>query len=161
MGNTSPLVQLVSIHLAIISLINLQHNCFHAHTHIHLLRAQVGTVQLEIRVCVEPTSEWGRHPDPGSLQWMLQQALDSSEPRGSGSGSSLRNHLPHDSSALPEDKFHLQFPSDVDQYTGQKLEGQGEGLLPEERFHKKDAHSSFLINQREQAVKDKWDKHAK
>ena len=34
-------------------------------------------------------------------------------------------------------------------------------LLPEDRFHQKDATSSYLINQREQAKKDKWDKHEK
>jgi len=31
--------------------------------------------------------------------------------------------------------------------------------LPEDRFHKKDASSAYLINQREQAKKDKWAKH--
>jgi hypothetical protein len=31
----------------------------------------------------------------------------------------------------------------------------------EDRFHRKDASSSYLINQREQARKDKWDKHEK
>eukprot|EP01032_Pedospumella_encystans_P019887 gene19887-22601_t len=31
--------------------------------------------------------------------------------------------------------------------------------LPEDRFHKKDASSAYLINQREQAKKDKWTKH--
>ena len=30
--------------------------------------------------------------------------------------------------------------------------------LPEDKFHKADASSSYYINQREQAVKDKWDK---
>ena len=30
--------------------------------------------------------------------------------------------------------------------------------LPEDRFHRADASSSYYIQQREQAVKDKWDK---
>jgi len=33
--------------------------------------------------------------------------------------------------------------------------------LPEDRFHRKDAASSYLISQREQAKQDKWDKHEK
>lgn len=47
----------------------------------------------------------------------------------------------------------------------QQREAQREALeeaeLPEDRFHKKDASSAYLINQREQAKKDKWDKHEK
>ena len=31
--------------------------------------------------------------------------------------------------------------------------------LPEDRFHKKDAGSSYLLSQREQAKKDKWEKY--
>ena len=70
----------------------------------------------------------------------------------------------------PEDKFHLQLGDDVDQYTGvplgydpkeeakKNIDGM---ILPEDRFHQKDAASSFLINQREQAKKDKWEKHEK
>lgn len=34
-------------------------------------------------------------------------------------------------------------------------------VLPEDRFHQKDASSAYLINQREQAKKDKWDKYEK
>ena len=39
--------------------------------------------------------------------------------------------------------------------------GEDEQELPEDRFHQKDATSSYLISQREQAKKDKWDKHEK
>ena len=75
-----------------------------------------------------------------------------------------------DNDYLPEDKFHIKLPSNVDKYTGVPLdsidntENQNEienMELPEDRFHKKDASSQFLISQREQAVKDKWTKHAK
>jgi len=34
-------------------------------------------------------------------------------------------------------------------------------LLPEDIFHKRDAASSVIIHQREQAIKDKWSKHEK
>lgn len=36
-----------------------------------------------------------------------------------------------------------------------------EEVLAEDRFHSKDASSSYLISQREQAKKDKWDKYNK
>lgn len=34
-------------------------------------------------------------------------------------------------------------------------------VFPEDRFHQKDASSTYLINQREQAKKDKWEKYEK
>jgi len=105
-----------------------------------------------------------------------------------------------DSTPLPEDKFHIRLPSNVDQYTGVTIDDDRsdttsssnsknkpkannssnksvfnkpvvvnkplhqdieEQELPEDRFHQKDATSSYLINQRDQAKKDKWDKHEK
>ena len=34
-------------------------------------------------------------------------------------------------------------------------------ILPEDKFHSKDAGSQYIINQREQSIQDKRDKHAK
>ena len=65
-----------------------------------------------------------------------------------------------DDDLLPEDRFHLNLPKNVDKYTGAPLDG-ADDELPEDRFHKKDASSQFLINQREQSAKDKWSKHEK
>eukprot|EP01040_Poterioochromonas_malhamensis_P007437 gene7437-8020_t len=73
---------------------------------------------------------------------------------------------------LAEEKFHISLPHNVDQYTGIPLPPNsdrkgftGEQLddfeLPEDKFHKKDAGSSFIIQQREQAKQDKWDKYEK
>ena len=78
---------------------------------------------------------------------------------------------------LPEDRFHIKMPPNVNKYTGlpeptddseipdgplkthtQRIRDEATDL-PEDRFHKKDAQSSFIINQREQAVKDKWKKY--
>jgi hypothetical protein len=58
-------------------------------------------------------------------------------------------------------------PENTDLFTGMKYGDSSSSTvedidsmeLPEDRFHKKDAASTFLINQREQAVKDKWEKH--
>ena len=110
---------------------------------------------------VQPTIEWARCHDPGSIQWMLQDALggDEAPTRRSTSSSTNRNSNP-DSDSLPEDKFHIKLPDGVDQYTGQKMDGD-DGMLPEDNFHKKDAHSQYLLSQREQAAKEKWDKHEK
>jgi hypothetical protein len=83
------------------------------------------------------------------------------------------------SNELAEDKFHIPMPSNVDPYTGLKYdyeveeeeEEEGRGTdttskeaieemdLPEDRFHKKDAGSQFILSQREQTKKEKWDRH--
>jgi hypothetical protein len=77
------------------------------------------------------------------------------------------------SNELAEDKFHIPMPSNVDPYTGLKydyeVEEEGgdttskeaieEMDLPEDRFHKKDAGSQFILSQREQTKKEKWDRH--
>ena len=123
----------------------------------------MGALLLEIRVTVQPTSEWIGLHDPGSIQWMLQDALrgDDTPLNLKSISSSVNRVSSSDSDLLPEDKFHIKLPAGVDQYTGQKLDDGDDGMFPEDMFHKKDAHSQYLINQREQATKEKWDKHEK
>jgi hypothetical protein len=88
------------------------------------------------------------------------------------------------SSSFPEDKFHIPLPDDVDPYTGMQYdypvpsssssskpltstaatatkEEIEELELPEDRFHRKDAGSQFILQQREQTKKDKWEKFEK
>lgn len=121
-------------------------------------------------------SPWENGADAGSKPWLIAQALS----EGADSTDCLAVYdlekrtpcLNSDSDVLhtdntvsnnddfDEDRFHIKLPSNVDQYTGVKLDEEEEEL-PEDRFHKKDAASSYLISQREQAVKDKWAKHEK
>ena len=69
----------------------------------------------------------------------------------------------------PEDKFHIKLPSNVNQYTGLKMdedsknenENENDDFYPEDSFHKRDASSSYIISQREEKIKDKWAKHEK
>eukprot|EP01039_Chlorochromonas_danica_P010182 gene10182-11266_t len=124
---------------------------------------------LQIFLPVDQT-RWEASADPGSKPWLLAQAL-----ARDGHELNRKEYVNHNSSdensvVLPESRFHLSLPDDVDPYTGVKIdnfvgesstrevEGE-EDELPEDRFHQKDAASSFLINQREQARKDKWAKH--
>ena len=158
------------------------------------LRRKEGYAQrLELRIGMPVDRQpWHAGPDAGSKQWLVTNAL-----RSGGDDEAAFN--PYDSSAveaaaaedaaaasasaaakaaaaderLAEDRFHIRLPSNVDPYTGQRLDGgaaKGSGSggaelddveLPEDRFHRKDAASQFIIQQREQAVKEKWDKHAK
>lgn len=57
-------------------------------------------------------------------------------------------------------KSDVNKPSQQQQHDNNII-GEDEQELPEDRFHQKDATSSYLISQREQAKKDKWDKHEK
>ena len=112
--------------------------------------------------------------DVGSKPWLVAKALSENDSTDCDSIYGSHIYSSHkiktnddntsDNNEYPEDKFHIKLPSNVDQYTGvvreeNEIEIQEE--LPEDRFHKKDAASSYLINQREQAVKDKWTKHEK
>ena len=112
--------------------------------------------------------------DVGSKPWLVAKALSESESNDCDSiygihiHSSLKTKINNDNisdySEYPEDKFHIKLPSNVDQYTGVVIEDneiEMQEELPEDRFHKKDAASLYLIQQREQAVKDKWTKHEK
>lgn len=58
-------------------------------------------------------------------------------------------------------KSAVNKPSQQQQQHDNNIIGEDEQELPEDRFHQKDATSSYLISQREQAKKDKWDKHEK
>lgn len=161
--------------------------------------------QLHIKVDVD-RSPWGKSADPGSKAWLIAKALgEGSDGDGSGlAGNPYAENPPGlvgrsgatsgepdkraaaaaatagdlDDELLPEDRFHIRLPRNVDKYTGLSLgeddSSTGEEVdtiaarekledtdLPEDRFHRKDAASSYIINQREQAIKDKWAKHEK
>jgi hypothetical protein len=120
--------------------------------------------------------------DAGSKPWLLSRAmalqnqpdpyLEFIQPDGDtvdGAVDHTRHGDDDDDDNLPEDKFHLKLPKDVDQYTGVPLDsGEPSDHLPvekeefaEDKFHKADIGSTYLINQREEAIKNKWDKYEK
>ena len=120
---------------------------------------------------------WGEKADVGSKPWLMSQALSESvgeiatcesvygeiSARTYSTSAEGGDVKEGESDDYQEDKFHIKLPSNVDKYTGviREDEVEIEEELPEDRFHKKDAGSSYLISQREQAVKDKWTKHEK
>ena len=133
----------------------------------------VNQIEFCLRSDIDRTPFGGGY-DVGSKPWLVAKALSESDSNdcdsiyGTHVHSSLKTKINNDNisddSEYPEDKFHIKLPSNVDQYTGavredNEIEMQEE--LPEDRFHKKDAASLYLIQQREQAVKDKWTKHEK
>lgn len=147
--------------------------------------------RLELRLTLPvDRSPWGGAPDPGSKQWLVTNALRSGGDDGedglfnpydseavaaaaaavADSATTNAAHKPSGSGErLPEERFHI-LPSDIDPFTGKTLSvgsssHGGAELddmdLPEHRFHRKDAASQYIIQQREQATKDKWAKHEK
>lgn len=151
--------------------------------------------QVEFRVvALLDRSPWDETADFGSKVWLVSQALRGDEsnslsnnnpylPASEIGGDSKSNRLKNSNTAaaahnngegdvdddddiIPEDRFHLKLPKNVDQYTGVKMEGvpvelSDEVELPEDRFHRKDASSSYLIQQRDKAKQDKWANHEK
>jgi hypothetical protein len=127
---------------------------------VHRVEGYTQRFVLEVSIPVDRTSVT-LGPDPGSKQWLVAQALADDDGRLRRSNI-YEHHIDSSTSTTtasatqeeyPEDKFHIRLPDDVDQYTGIKKEQEEE--FPEDRFHRQDASSSFLINQREQAIKEK------
>jgi hypothetical protein len=137
------------------------------------------SLALRIKVDNRP---WDTVVDPGSKNWLVAVALgDSSNPytRENASYSPEKaKGQDREDDELPEDRFQIKMPKNVNKYTGlpeppddhipegplkSHLQHQlDESMeLPEDKFHKRDASSAYIINQREQAVKDKWEKHEK
>jgi hypothetical protein len=111
-------------------------------------------------------SSWGDKYDVGSKPWLVGQALSAREGEDCvgvyGGESAISASDEGGREDYPEDRFHVKLPHGVDKYTGLPREGGvEEEEFPEDSFHRKDASSSYLINQREQGVKDKWAKHEK
>lgn len=118
-------------------------------------------VQLRIGMAVD-TADWGAGPDPGSKPWLIAEALGGGEARRVTKKTNETDEN-IDSNALPEDKFHLNLPDNVDQYTGMPLERDDKDneVFAEDKFHKADASSQYIIEQREKDIREKWEKHAK
>jgi hypothetical protein len=141
---------------------------------------------------------WDSQADYGSKPWLVGKALMTAADSSSSSESESLHHLyghgdydngtggggggreagsssagvgtsAADDDALPEDRFHVNLPANVDKYTGLRIDdnnnnnnnNEDDTELPEDRFHRKDASSQFIINQREQAIKDKQEKYEK
>ena len=119
---------------------------------------------VEVRVVMEIARvDWEQEYDPGSQPWLIAKALDTNDganPYDTSKGDDVPKIVTNiitNNNELPEDKFHVKLPSNVDPYTGVKLGNANDDFLelPEDKFHKKDAGSQYLINQREEAVKNK------
>lgn len=136
-----------------------------------LRRAEGYSSKFIIKLCLlldnrSPSVE----ADPGSKPWLMSAALSGEEDDEEGNNVYSRSRDKSEisdqvdekaddiSDTLPEDKYHIRLPKNVDKYTGVQIDESTADELPEERFHRMDASSSYLISQREQAIKDKNEK---
>ena len=115
-------------------------------------------VQLRIAMAIDK-DDWCNAPDPGSKAWLIAEALGGGITRDESVKQKVVDEN-IDENTLPEDKFHIQLPDNVDKYTGLPL-NEDNDELPEDKFHKADASSNYIIEQRENDIKKKWEKHAK
>jgi hypothetical protein len=103
--------------------------------------------------------------DLGSNAWMLATALNDGDTRVTEKkqNETVEVQQSADSDELPEDRFHLKLPKNVDQHTGIPNEPKGEPVeddepLPEDRFHQKDLQSQQILGQKKQEKVDKQKK---
>jgi hypothetical protein len=128
---------------------------------LHRLAGYTQVVELIVIVPIDLNS-WNSFADPGSKPWLIAEALNSEDDRPSASSSAqLKSSATVDKGEYPEDKFHIKLPDDVDKYTGVKLPSGHDDEFPEDRFHRQDAISQYIIDQREKDIKAKWEKHEK
>ena len=114
---------------------------------IYQLQDQELSHIISLRVDVEHFDPSKASPDPGSKQWLLAQALTGSENYYSAD---LVNSQPQASAnGLIDDE------RDKVTSVGPLVDNDE---LPEDAFHRKDASSLFIIEQRENSMKEKNDK---
>lgn len=107
-------------------------------------------------------------PDPGSKPFLVNHALSANdntiynyrnttyEEDSSNNRVTMGDSKAVDS--LPEDRFHIALPDNCCSYTGIPQENESSEEYPEDRFHKLDIGSQFIIEQRDKALKEKAEK---
>jgi hypothetical protein len=141
----------------------------------------VRSAEVSLKLPINPNS-LDQTSDVGSKQWLLSQALrnESNNPymddrikptqdsttttTTKSTGDTSTKSIDEDES--PEDRFHINLPKGAERHVGAVTSDlthivADDEELPEDRFHRADAGSAFHISQREQGIKDKWDKHEK
>jgi hypothetical protein len=138
------------------------------------LEGKTRSLLLSISMDIDHNALSGYGPDPGSKQWLLAAALHGNDDN-MYADASLPVTPPtsstdiDDGHCFKEDKFHISLPDNVDKYSGVPLDASVQEdsntsnndneELPEDSFHRKDASSSYIIQQRQQGIKDKADKY--
>ena len=154
------------------------------------IEGSVGKFQFSLRAKVE-RGDWDVDADPGSKNWLVRAAMrndvnDSNNPYIDIRSASIECYPRNtkndsdiiDDEELPEYRFQLNMPQNINKYSGlqdgednyipdgplksQKLKERDDSIeFAEDKFHRRDANSQYIIYQREQAIKDKWIKHEK
>jgi hypothetical protein len=131
---------------------------------LHRLPGYTQVVELVVIIPID-SNPWNASADPGSKPWLVAEALRGED--GSASSPSPTQQQQKSSGVggekeeYAEDKFHLNLPDNVDKYTGVKYPAEQNDEFPEDRFHRQDAISQYILDQREKDIKAKWDKHEK
>ena len=105
---------------------------------------------VSLSVDVEHFDASSSGPDPGSKQWLLAQALTHNEDYYSEAVVGKPSKEP-----CSNDVDVLHDSGDENTFSNSKTDSDE---LPEDAFHRKDASSLFIIEQREKSLKEKSDK---
>lgn len=121
----------------------------------------VKTATLKVHFPID-RNPWEAFADPGSKPWLMSQAMNGdSEDLESGSVALYRNLAHASVRALEENS--TQDNKDITtkaNKSGHSIESEDEEL-PEDKFHRKDAMSSYILQQRKDDAKEKQDRHEK
>jgi hypothetical protein len=125
----------------------------------------VKLVSLKIYLFIDRTP-WSGICDAGSKPWLVAQAMNVDSADLDSGSSALYRSLVSQSQTQTDDNdvdvFHVRKPGDIPKkrLTEIDLEDDDE-VLAEDKFHKKDAMSQYILQQRKEESKEKHDRHAK
>lgn len=129
----------------------------HCCSYVRALADRSNLEEVELHVlCLADRAAWSAAPDVGSKAWLVAQALNdysgdggiySSSSSSSSKESSGAAAAAHAVPPSPEDVFHVRPAASSAAARAPDLEDMDNIELPEDRFHSKDAASSYIISQ--------------
>lgn len=136
--------------------------CYH---HVVKITGAISLHRLVVILSLD-LRPYGAKVDPGSKAWLVVQALRSEDDGGSDDKSAQKDALLVDDDSDDEadrDNQHGDSTLSQQRYPGSGILDLGQvdddTELPEDRFHRKDAASSYILSQREQSRLDKAKKY--
>ena len=102
---------------------------------------------------------WNENADAGSRTWLVAQAMDDTGNGVSNTYSYMANESTRLRQDAGDDNFHVRNYDEADRSKRLSALDSDDEELPEDKFHRKDAMSSYILQQRKDEAKEKQQRH--
>lgn len=124
-------------------------------TTVRLHRPEGAIKMAEVRITLPvDRTPWEEAADAGSKTWLMAQAMDDSNDGNTALYRSMVNSAVVKDNEHSADHFHVR-NRNYDPNGPHATEDSDDEELPEDVFHKKDAMSSYLLQQRKEEAKER------